>query len=164
VEITRSLATRLAIRQEPGRWSGSTFWPATSASSATASACPAPSASSATAASTAIASLTSPDTSAGCLRVIPGAVGLARPVVVMGDQLDPAGLRHQAADPADRRDQLGDRVLGRHGILQDGGVQHPPTPTPSTPVASTTWPTASKIRLGRGEVRSRARQDTSTVG
>jgi DNA invertase Pin-like site-specific DNA recombinase len=34
----------------------------------------------------------------------------------------------------------------------------------STPVASTTWPTASKSRRGRSEARSRARQDTSTVG
>jgi hypothetical protein len=34
----------------------------------------------------------------------------------------------------------------------------------STPVASTTWRTASKIRRGRSEARSRARQYTSTVG
>jgi hypothetical protein len=34
----------------------------------------------------------------------------------------------------------------------------------STPVCSTTWQTASKIRLGCGEARSRARQYTSTVG
>ena len=34
----------------------------------------------------------------------------------------------------------------------------------STPVASTTWRTASKIRRGRAEARSRARQYTNTVG
>jgi hypothetical protein len=34
----------------------------------------------------------------------------------------------------------------------------------STPVCSTTWRTASKIRLGLGEARIRFRQYTSTVG
>jgi hypothetical protein len=34
----------------------------------------------------------------------------------------------------------------------------------STPVASTTWRTASKIRRGLDEARMRLRQDTSTVG
>jgi hypothetical protein len=34
----------------------------------------------------------------------------------------------------------------------------------STPVCSTTWRTASKIRRGRSEARSRLRQYTSTVG
>ena len=34
----------------------------------------------------------------------------------------------------------------------------------STPVASTTWRTASKIRRGRAERRIRLRQYTSTVG
>ena len=34
----------------------------------------------------------------------------------------------------------------------------------STPVAATTWPTASKIRRGRSEDRRRLRQYTSTVG
>ena len=67
VEITRSRATRRAILKVPGRSPASTSWPATSASSATASACPAPSSASATAASTAsTSSLTNPDTNA-CL-------------------------------------------------------------------------------------------------
>ena len=51
----------------------------------------------------------------------------------MGPKLDLAGRPDQAADPADRRDQLGDGVLGRDRVLQDGGVQHPPTPTPQHP-------------------------------
>jgi len=34
----------------------------------------------------------------------------------------------------------------------------------STPVASSTWRTASKLRRGRPEARSRARQYTNTVG
>src|SRR5215217_4383820 len=63
---TRSWATLGAIRQLPGRWPGSTSWPATSASSATASACSASNPGSTTAANSASASLTSPDTSA-CL-------------------------------------------------------------------------------------------------
>ncbi len=46
----------------------------------------------------------------------------------MGPKLDIAGAGDQPPHPADRRDQLGDRVLGGDRILQDGGVQHPPTP------------------------------------
>lgn len=33
----------------------------------------------------------------------------------------------QLADPADPRDELGDGVLRRHGVIHDRGVQHPPT-------------------------------------
>ena len=62
MEITRSRAMRRAILKVPGRSPASTSWPATSASSATASACSAPRLGVATAASTASASLTSPDT------------------------------------------------------------------------------------------------------
>ena len=36
------------------------------------------------------------------------------------------GAGHLAADPADRRDQLGDGVLGGHRVLQHRGVQRPP--------------------------------------
>jgi hypothetical protein len=96
--------------------------------------------------------------------IVPGTVGLARPVIVVGRHLDPAGLRGQPPHPADRRDQLGDRVLGGNRVLQERGIQHPPTPTRSTPVCSTTRRTASKIRRGRVQARSRARQYTSTVG
>jgi hypothetical protein len=67
------------------------------------------------------------------LRVIPGTLGLARTVIVMRPKLDLAGLPDQPAHPADRRHQLGDRVLGGDRILQDGGVQHPPTPTGKHP-------------------------------
>jgi hypothetical protein len=45
----------------------------------------------------------------------------------VGSQLDHAGRRDQPAHAADRRDQLGNGVLGGDRISQDGGVQHPPT-------------------------------------
>jgi len=131
--MTRSWATRRAIRQQPGRSPGSTAWPATSASSATASARSPSSSTSATAASTARASCTSPDTSAW--------VASGRP---RHTRACPAGHRrappprpgvpwHQPPHPADRHDQLGDRVLGGDRVLQDGGVQHPPTPPSEHP-------------------------------
>jgi hypothetical protein len=47
----------------------------------------------------------------------------------MRRQLELTRLPDQPADPADRRDQLGDGVLGGDRVLQDGGVQHPPPPT-----------------------------------
>ena len=141
VEITRSGATFRAIRHRPSRPSepsaGSTSCPATSASNATAAAAglvaarsrPVP----VSAASTAFASLTSAETSA-CLGVRVGPVDprLARlGVVVPGahrrDHLAAAG--HLPAHPADRRDQLGDGVLGGHRVVEDRGVHRP---APST--------------------------------
>jgi hypothetical protein len=77
-------------------------------------------------------------------RIIPGAVGLARLVVVVGPKLDPARPWHQPPHPTDRRHQLGTVSWGRDRIGQDGGVQHPPTPPGEHPVASTTWRTAPK--------------------
>jgi hypothetical protein len=65
----------------------------------------------------------------GGLKVVPGTLGPARTVIVVGGQLDLAGRSHQPAHPTDRRDQLGDGVLGGDRILQDGGVQHPPIPS-----------------------------------
>jgi hypothetical protein len=56
----------------------------------------------------------------------------------MRREFDLACLPDQAADPMDRRDQLQDRVLGGDRVLQDRGIQYPPTPTPSAPMASTT--------------------------
>ena len=67
------------------------------------------------------------------LRVVPGALGLARPVIVVGGKLDPACPRHEPTHPTDRRDQLGDGVLGGDRVLQDRGVQHPPTPSLQDP-------------------------------
>ncbi len=52
--------------------------------------------------------------------------------------------------------------LNHHWIL-DQAVQVD-GPALEDPVCSTTWRTASKIRLGRCEVRMRLRQYTSTVG
>jgi hypothetical protein len=69
----------------------------------------------------------------GGLRVIPGTHRLAWPVMVMRPKLYLARLRDEPSHPANRRDQLGDGVLGGDRIGQDGGVQHPPTPTPPRP-------------------------------
>ena len=158
VEITRSRATRRAILKVPGRSPASTSWPVTSASSATASACSAP------------------QLGVGHRRehgqrvvdqpryqrllgvgVVPVAVGLARPVVVVGAKLDRTGCRDQPTDPTDRRDQLGDRVLGGDRILQHRGVQHPPTPPPKhpgrvhrpvgDPGGGTRWPRPCRHRM-----------------
>src|SRR5215207_5665661 len=60
------------------------------------------------------------------------------------------GPQPPAGGPTDRGDQLADGVLGGDRVLQDGGVQHPPVLPESTPVCSTTWRTACKIRCGRG--------------
>ncbi len=70
------------------------------------------------------------------LLVVPGDRRLARIVVVMsgaagGDHLRRA--RHLPTDPADRRDQLGDRVLGSHRVIKHRGVQRPPGPAPQRP-------------------------------
>ena len=46
---------------------------------------------------------------------------------VGGDDL--RGAEYFAADPADRRDQLGDGVLGGDRIIEDRGIQRPPGPT-----------------------------------
>jgi len=51
----------------------------------------------------------------------------------VGCQLDLACLPDQPPHPADRRDQLGDGVLGGDRVGQDGGIQHPPTPTGEHP-------------------------------
>ena len=69
----------------------------------------------------------------GGLKVVPGTLGLARPVIVMRPELDLARLRDEPSHPADRRNQLRDRVLGGDRIGQDGGVHHPPTPSGEHP-------------------------------
>jgi hypothetical protein len=51
----------------------------------------------------------------------------------MRPELDLARLRDEPSHPADRRNQLRDRVLGGDRIGQDGGVQHPPTPSGEHP-------------------------------
>jgi hypothetical protein len=63
------------------------------------------------------------------LRVVPIDPGLAHSRIVvaaalLGDHRRRA--RHLPAHPADRRDQLRDRVLGRDRVLQDRGVHRPP--------------------------------------
>jgi hypothetical protein len=52
------------------------------------------------------------------LGVVPGTLGLARPLIVMRGQRHLAGAGHQPADPADRRHQLRDRVLGGDRYLK----------------------------------------------
>jgi hypothetical protein len=100
----------------------------------------------------------------GGLKVVPLAVGLARPVVVVGAKLDRTGCRDQPTDPTDRRDQLGDRVLGGDRVLRTVESSTRRRRPASTPVASTISRTASKTRRGRCERRIRLRQYTSTVG
>ena len=121
VEITRSRATRRAILKVPGRSPASTSWPATSASSATTREH-----------GQRVVDQPRYQRLLG-VGVVPVAVGLARPVVVVGAKLDRMGCRDQPTDPTDRRDQLGDRVLGGDRILQHRGVQHPPAPPPKHP-------------------------------
>jgi len=134
VEITRSRATRRAILKVPGRSPASTSSPATSASSATASACSAPSSASPPPRARPARVVDQPRYQRLLgVGVVPVAVGLARPVVVVGAQLDRTGCRDQPTDPTDRRDQLGDRILGGDRILQHRGVQHPPAPPPKHP-------------------------------
>jgi hypothetical protein len=100
----------------------------------------------------------------GGLRVVPGAHWLARPVIVVGGQLDPARPWHQ---PPDRRIAATSWVTvswvatASSKTVESSTRRHRPA---NTPVASTTSRTTSKIRRGRAEVRSRARQYTSTVG
>jgi hypothetical protein len=58
--------------------------------------------------------------------VVPGDAWLARIAVVMAGQLEHRRLGDEAADPADRRDQLGHRVLRGDRVIQHGRVQRPP--------------------------------------
>ena len=67
--------------------------------------------------------------------VIPGDRRLTRVVIVVGacnDFDDLGGAGDLAADPADRGDQLGHRVLGGDRVVEDRGIQSPPglPPTP----------------------------------
>jgi hypothetical protein len=59
--------------------------------------------------------------------LVPGDRRFPRPVVMTGaprsDHLGRAG--HQPGHPADRGDQLDDRVLGGHRVIQDRGIQCP---------------------------------------
>jgi hypothetical protein len=62
------------------------------------------------------------------LLVVPGDRRLTRIVVVVGGAVfgdHRGGSRHLPADPADRRDQLGDGVLGGDRVVEHGGVQRP---------------------------------------
>jgi hypothetical protein len=162
VEITRSRATRRAILKVPGRSPASTSWPATSASSATASACSAPSSASPPPRARPARVVDQPRYQRLLgVGVVPVAVGLARPVVVVGAKLDRTGCRDQPTDPTDRRDQLGDRVLGGDRVLRTVESSTRWRRPASTPVASTTSRTASKTRRGRCERRIRLRQYTS---
>ena len=109
--------------------------------------------------------MTSPDTNA-CLasESSQSQSGLPGPSVVVGAKLDRTGCRDQPTDPTDRRDQLGDRVLGGDRVLRTVESSTRRRRPASTPVASTTSRTASKTRRGRCERRIRLRQYTSTVG
>ena len=58
-------------------------------------------------------------------RVVPGDEGFARRLVVMGTDGDVGGPGDDPAHPADGGDQLGDGVLGGHGVVQESGVEGP---------------------------------------
>jgi hypothetical protein len=68
--------------------------------------------------------------------VVPRDIRFADAVIVVCRHRDIAGGRHELADLADRRDQLGDRILGRYGVIQHGRVQRPAgTPVEDTGLA-----------------------------
>jgi hypothetical protein len=77
-------------------------------------------------------------------------------VTPRGDHLRGAG--HLPAHPADRGDQLGDGVLGDHGVIQHYRVQRTPTFPLTTPVSATMTRTASNTRFGRSQAANRRRQ------
>ena len=140
VEITRSGATRWAMRHRPSVPSepstGSTSWPAISASSATASAALGPSSCSGRCPSSRCASVTKASTSVARARGRPRRWPVYPVVVVVsgavfGDHR--GGVGHLAAHPADRADQLGHRVLGGHRVIEHRGVQRPPCLTRQRP-------------------------------
>jgi len=51
--------------------------------------------------------------------------GLAGLVVVVGDDLDCCGQGDEPADLSDLGDELGDGVLGRDGVVEEGRVKRP---------------------------------------
>jgi hypothetical protein len=165
VEITRSRATRLASRQDPGRSPGSTSWPATNASNATASACSSPRLPSATAASTANASLTSPDTSAwvacGSSQAHSGLPAWSSSWAASSTPRAPGTSRRTRRIAATSWVTVSWVATASSKTVESSTRRPRPL---STPVWSTTWRTAAKIRRGRSEARSRARQYTRTVG
>jgi hypothetical protein len=75
---------------------------------------------------------------------------------VLGDH--PGGTRHVAADPADRRDQLSDGVLGGDRIIQDRRVNARRVLPFNAPVPATMAFTASKVRFGTSDTANRRRQ------
>jgi hypothetical protein len=77
---------------------------------------------------------------------------------------DRTGRREQPAGPADRRTSwvtVSWVATASSKMVESSTRRRRPE---STPVAATTWRTASKIRRGRSEARMRWRQYTSTVG
>ncbi len=62
------------------------------------------------------------------LGVVPGDHRLARSLVVVGHESDLGRAGNGAPDTADRRDELGDRVLGGHGVVEEGRVERAARP------------------------------------
>jgi hypothetical protein len=128
VEITRSRATRRAILKVPGRSPASTSWPATSASSATASACSAPSSASPPPRARPARVVDQPRYQRLLgVGVVPVAVGLARPVVVVGAKLDRTGCRisrrtRRIAATSWVTVSVGESPSGLRGGLEGDGV------------------------------------------
>jgi len=89
----------------------------------------------------------------------PGSGGAKPSVVVQSEVEQPQKLDGgHPAHPTDGRDQLGDGVLGGHGIVKQRRVEGPACLSlQSTPFASMTERTALQMRCGSPEVRNLVR-------
>ena len=100
--------------------------------------------------------------------VVPGDARLARAACSRGavqcSAITAAAPGTSRRDPADRRDQLGDRVLGGHRVIEHRGVQRPPGLARSTP-RSARPPPAPHQRSGSAgrEAANRRRQYVNVV-
>ena len=164
VEMTRSGTVRWAMRQRPRPSPGSTSWPATSASRATAAAC----------SSFSGQVLGRPHQLVGVVDqfghealhaggVLPVTRGATTFEVVLADP-HLRQLGDQATNPADLGDEHGDGVWRDTASSRTVESSARRVLVAITPEAVITALMASKMRWGRSEARSLFRHRTSTVG